>query len=252
MLLRRVLPFAAAALVVPLLVLQIAMVSACGTVLQTDYLANRLEEAGTYDFLLDRLLPTALDDARNAESLSADGTLDSNPLVVLGISNRHLVAWTTRVVPREWFDETVRTAATEVWGYVIGRSDEFAVTLRLPTEDEVLSSETSNLLKRSDLYDYAVDSHLAPAAEEILAAEVLPFGAGLSAARVESAVRQVVSKGWFDDRLADAVAASVPYATGSERGFDVRMDLAELGRPLQRNTSCCCTTRAPTIRCTTR
>ena len=160
---------------------------------------------------------------------SADGGLDSNPLVVLGIDNRHLVAWTTRVAPREWFDETVRTAATEVWGYVTGRSDEFAVTLRLPTEDEVLASETSNLLRGSDLYDYAVDSHLAPAAEEILAAEVLPFGAGLSADRVESAVRQVVSKGWFDARVADAGAAFVPYATGSERGFDVRMDLAELG-----------------------
>ena len=229
MLLRRVLSFAVVVLVVPLLVLQIAMVSASYTLLQTDYLADRLEEAGAYDFLLDRLLPTALDDARNAKSLSVDGTLDSNPLIVLGISNRHLVAWTTSVAPREWFDETVRTAAKEVWAYVIGRSDEFAVTLRLPTEDEVLASETSNLLRHSHLYDYAVDSHLVPAAEEILTAEVLPFGSELSTARVESAVRHVVSKGWFDARVADAVTAFVPYATGSERGFDVRMDLAELG-----------------------
>ncbi len=229
MLLRRVLSFAVAALVVPLLVLVVAMASACGTVLQTDYLADRLQEAGAYDFLLDRLLPTMLDDARNAESLSADGTLASNPLVVLGVSNRHLVAWTAKVAPREWFDETVRSAATEVWGYVTGSSDEFAINLRLPTDDAVLASETSTLLKRSHLYDYAVDSHLAPAAEEILAAEVLPFGAGLSAARAESAVRQVVSKAWFDARVADAVTAFVPYATGSERGFDVRMDLAELG-----------------------
>ena len=229
MLVRRVLSFALSAILAPLLVLLIALVFACGAVLQTDYLADRLEETGPYDFLLDRLLPAMLDDARNSESLSADGTLDGNPLVVLGVSNRHLVAWTTRVGPREWFDETARASTTDVWEYLIGSSDEFAFNLRLPTDDAVLVSETSSLLKRSDLYDYAVDSHLAPAAEDILAAGVLPFGADLSAARVESAVRQVVSKAWFDAQVEDAVAAFVPYATGGESGFDVRVDLAELG-----------------------
>ena len=228
MLLRRVLSFAVAAILAPLLVLLIALVFACGTVFQPDYPADRFEEAGAYDFLLDHLLPTMLDDGRNAEGLSTDGTLENNPLVVLGVSNRHLVAWTTRVAPRDWFDETARASATDVWKYLIGHSDEFTINLRLPIEDDVLLSETSALLRRSHLYDYAVDSHLAPAAEEILAAEVLPFGSDLSAARVESAVRQVVSKAWFDARVADAVAAFVPYATGSENGFDVRMDLAEL------------------------
>ena len=227
--LRRVLSFALAALLAPLLVLLIALAFACGTVFQPDYPADRFEEAGAYDFILDHLLPTMLDDGRNAEGLSADGTLDSNPLVVLGVSNRHLVTWTTRVVPRDWFDENARASATDVWRYLIGLSDEFTVHLRLPIEDDVLVSETSTLLRRSHLYDYAVDSHLAPAAEEILAAEVLPFGSDLSAARVESAVRKVVSKDWFDARVADAVSAFVPYATGSENGFDVRMDLAELG-----------------------
>ena len=226
--LRKVLSFVVAALLAPLIVLLISLAFACGTVFQPDYPADRFEEAGAYDFLLDRLLPTMLDDARNAEGLSADGALDSNPLVVLGVSNRHLVAWTTRVVPRAWFDETARASATDVWKYLTGISDEFTINLRLPIEDDVLTSETSTLLRRSHLYDYAVDSHLAPAAEEILAAEVLPFGSGLSPARVESAVRQVVSKAWFDARVADAVAAFVPYATGSENGFEVRMDLAEL------------------------
>lgn len=229
MLLRRVLSFGVAALLAPLLVILIALIFACGTVFQPDYPADRFEEAGAYDFLLERLLPTMLDEARNSESLSTDGTLKNNPLVVLGVSNRHLVAWTTRVVPRDWFDETARASATDVWKYLTGISDEFTIDLRLPIEDEVLTSETSNLLKRSHLYDYAVDSHLAPAAQEILAAEVLPFGSDLRAARVESAVRQVVSKAWFDARVAEAVAAFVPYATGSEDGFEVRMDLAELG-----------------------
>lgn len=228
MLLRRVLSFAVAAMLAPLLVLLIALVFACGTVFQPDYPADRFEEAGAYDFLLDHLLPTMLDDGRNAEGLSTDGTLENNPLVVLGVSNRHLVAWTTRVAPRDWFDETARASATDVWKYLIGHSDEFTINLRLPIEDDVLTAETSALLRRSHLYDYAVDSHLAPAAEEILAAEVLPFGSDLSGARVESAVRQVVSKAWFDARVADAVATFVPYATGSENGFDVRMDLAEL------------------------
>ncbi len=226
---RRVLSFALAALLTPMLVLLIVLAFACGTVFQPDYPADRFEEAGAYDFLLDRLLPTMLDDARNAEGLSADGTLDSNPLVVLGVSNRHLVAWTTRVAPRDWLDETARTSATDVWKYLTGVSDEFTINLRLPIEDDVLISETSALLRRSHLYDYAVDSHLAPAAQEILAAEVLPFGSELSAARVESAVRQVVSKAWFDARVAEAVAAFVPYATGTEDDFEVRMDLAELG-----------------------
>ena len=229
MLIRRVLPFVVAAILAPLLVLQVALVSACGTFLQPDYLADRLEQAEPYDFLLDTLLPAALDDARNAESLSMDGTPDGNPLVVLGVSDRHLVAWTARVAPRDWFDQTVRTSALEVWAYMTGRGDQFAITLRLPTDDAVLASETSALLKRSDLYDYAIDSRLAPAAEEALAAGVLPFGADLSAARVESAVRQVVSKAWFDARIPDAVAAFIPYATGSDDGFDVRVDLAELG-----------------------
>ena len=222
------LSFALAALLAPLLVLLIALAFACGTVFQPDYPADRFEDAAAYDFLLDSLLPAALDDARNAESLSTDGTLENNPLVILGVSNRHLVAWTARVVPRDWFDQTARASATDVWKYLTGVSDEFTINLRLPIEDDVLTSETSTLLRRSHLYDYAVDSHLAPAAEEILAAEVLPFGSDLSAARVESAVRQVVSKAWFDARVEDAVAAFVPYATGSENGFDVRMDLAEL------------------------
>ena len=229
MLLRRVLSFAVAAFVVPLLMLQLALVFACGTVLQPDYLANRLEKASAYDFLLDRLLPTALDDARDAESPLADGSLDGNPLVLLGVSNRDVVAWTVKVASQEWFDETLRTSATEVWEYVTGRSDEFAVSLRIPTDEAVLASETLTLLKRSDLYDYAIESHLAPAAEDLLASDVLPFGAGVNSTRVESAVRQVVTKAWFDARITDAVAAFVPYATGSERGFDVRMDLAELG-----------------------
>ena len=227
--LRRVLSLGVAALLVPLLVLLIALGFACGTVFQPDYPADRFEEAGPYDFLLNRLLPTMLDDARNSESLSTDGTLENNPLVVLGVSNRHLVAWTTRVVPRKWFDETARASATDVWRYLTGVSDEFTISLHLPIEDDVLTAETSALLKRSHLYDYAVDSHLAPAAQEILAAEVLPFGSDLGAARVESAVRQVVSKGWFDDRVSEAVAAFVPYATGTEDDFEVRMNLAELG-----------------------
>ena len=229
MLLRRVLSFAVAAFVVPLLMLQLALVFACGTVLQPDYLANRLEKASAYDFLLDRLLPTALDDARDAESPLADGSLYGNPLVLLGVSNRDVVAWTVKVAPQEWFDETLRTSATEVWEYVTGRSDEFAVSLRIPTDEAVLASETLTLLKRSDLYDYAIESHLAPAAEDLLASDVLPFGAGVNSMRVESAVRQVVTKAWFDARVTDAVSSFTPYATGRESGFDLRVDLAELG-----------------------
>ena len=218
----------AALLPIPLGV-ALALFVACGSVMRDDYLADRLEDSSAYDTLTTEVLPAALNDLAGMEFEQTSDLFDANPLVELGVNNDDLVAWAIAMAPRDWFDAALRQASLEVWSYMVGGADEFSVTLRSPVNDALLASETAALMRQTDLYDYAVEKLMAPAVNDFLASETLPFTGSVRPARVESAVRDVVSEDWFYARAEEAVYTVAPWIVGRESGFDFRIDLAELG-----------------------
>ena len=228
--LRVTLAVVAAVLLAPLLAMQLALLEARGSVLKADYLADRLEDAELYDFVTESVIPAAVNDLRVLQFGQEGDVFQGNPLVALEVANDDLAAWAVAMLPRDWFEATTRESAIEVWAYLSAGSDGFAVTLRPGVDDDVIASESVALLRKSGVYDYLANTRLTPLLADALAAEALPFANVPRTARLETAVRRVLPREWFDEQSLAIIYEVAPYLTGRADGFRIHVELYDRAR----------------------
>ena len=200
-----------------------------GTLLNPDFYAAQFRKADIYNFLLNDLLASAIDEVREKEADELPGNFNENPLVTVDLSTQEIVDSVNRSVPPQWFQEQVERALDQVGGYFTGRRDDFQFTIRAKERVTVLVVEARGLLIKADAHDLLLDEVVEPKVEEALEEEgALPFDVPLSGSRIVNAVRVVVPEDWVEQQLVMAIDEVTPYVVGDRDSFEIRVELASL------------------------
>ena len=194
-----------------------------GTILSPGFYADQLQKADIYQFLVNDLLASGIDEVREKESYR----FDENPLVTAGLTTQEMVDAANRAIPPQWLQEQIELTLDEIGGHLTGRRDDSQITIQTKERATQLVIEARDLLIEANSYDLFFDEVVEPKVEEALEDEgVLPFSVPLTSERLLQAVKEVIPKEWVEEQVVITIDKVTPYAVGNEESFEIRVDLA--------------------------
>ena len=230
-----------------LLLLTLVMLQVSDTFLNPDYYTERLSEANIYEFVLNDLLASAIDERRvwEAEELArrereseelarreqpdAAGTgqsVTSTPLISSGLTTEQIVASVNRAVSPGWVQELVEQSFDEIRMYLMGERDEFTVTVRAGQQVPILVDEIKSLLREADAYNLLYDREVIPAIESSLTVK-LPLGIEITSDRMVQAARAVAPPEWVQEQVEIALDEVTSYFIGDRDTFEINVQLVD-------------------------
>jgi len=185
-----------------------------------DFYIDQLRKADMYNFIYDKALPTAIDELDSEVKLD-DTTFELSPRVKAAI-----VSAARQALPPAWIQARVEDTLSEVLPYLTGDTEEFSVTVPLKDRVAGLGEALKDTLHDeevfNELYNSAVEYAVDQGMEGLKGA---PFDLGLSREELTSAIETLVSKDWLIEQFDGAVDEIVPYLTGDEEHFAIRLEL---------------------------
>jgi hypothetical protein len=224
---RRIVALPLFLLVFALLLVDLVVLQINDTFLDPGFYPDELEKANVYEFVLNDLALSFLDDARELEGESVAEGLEQNPLVAAGLTNREIVDSLNRAIPPEWVQGVVEEVFDEVGRYVAGRRDEFEVNIPVGSQVEAVVDEFIFLTRKADAYTLLFDELLDPAIEEAMQGE-LPLGLEVTPERLSRSVRAVVPPEWVQEQVEGLLDEVTPWAVGEADSFEIRARLSPL------------------------
>ena len=210
---------------------ELVVLQLSGTFLSPSYYTDVLRRAGIYEFLLEDVMTSAINEVRVPDRSTNGEPASVHPLDALDISTEEIVAAINTAFPPEWVEENAETIIQEVGAYVVGEQDSFQISVQAGDQVGTLVFEFSEVLLKSDTYDFVFDSMLAPAISDAIDGE-LPLGLEVSGDQIVTAVRRVLPAAWVNPQIESAVEEVTPYLIGNEDSFEIivpldgRMELA--------------------------
>ena len=224
---RRIVAFPLFLLVFALLLVGLIVLQVNDTFLDPGFYPDELEKANVYEFVLNDLALSFLDDARELEGESVAEGLEQNPLIAAGLTNREIVDSLNRAIPPEWVQGVVEEVFDEAGKYVAGRRDEFEVNIPVGSQVEIVVDEFIFLTRKADAYTLLFDEVLDPAIEDALQEE-LPLGLEVTPGRLSRSVRVAVPPEWVQEQVEGLLDEVTPWALGVTDSFEIRARLSPL------------------------
>ena len=178
------------------------------TFLDPGFYPEELRKADIYEFVLNDLLTSALDEAREKEPEYFADELSENPIVTTGLATEDIVASVNRAVPPEWVQGLVEQSFDQSGRYLTGESDEFAVTVRAGEQVAILVEEVRYLLRKADAYNLLYDELVTPD-------------------RLVSAIRVVAPPDWVQAQVEHVLDEVTPYLVGERDTFEISVNLSD-------------------------
>ena len=208
------------------LVVTLVVVQVSSTFLDPDFIPRELREADVYEFVLNDLLTSAIDEARDLRPDQISDRFETNPLVATKVSTEDVVASVNRAVPPEWLEAQVDEVFDQIGRYLSGERDQFTLTIQAGERVPVVVAEIKTLLRRADAYGLLFDEVITPAIDDVLADD-LPVDVNVSGQRVAEAVRAVAPPEWLQSQVDRALDELTPYIVGERDTFELRVELAD-------------------------
>ncbi len=220
------------------LVTTLAVQAADSTVARPDFLADQLEEADAYAFVIDDLVLALLQDVWRLDAEEFGWEFDENPLVASGLTPEQVAAAVRRALPPEDLERLLAPAVEQVGAYVAGERDEATIRVDAAAHLDALVTELNDLMLESGAYARLIDREFRPIFAEWVDEGLPPGGedsrwvgflrgsgggeAGGSLVRVFDSV---VTPEWVAAQVEDAAEELVGYGVGRSEGFEVRIAL---------------------------
>jgi hypothetical protein len=199
------------------------------TFLKPSYYTEQLAEADIYEFALNDLLTSALNEARDldASEFTINGeTPEENPIVTSGLSTERIVQAINRAVPPEYLQDLVEQSFDQFGGYLTAERDEFELTLRAGEQVAIMVDEVKLLLGEADAYSLLFDEAIEPEVRRAGDFE-LPLGAEASPDRLVQAARNIVTAEWAQQLVENTLDQVTSYMIGESDTFEVGIDLSD-------------------------
>ena len=216
--------FLAAILVIlltPLLAFALLVFEIDATLLSSDFYKERLRNANAYDFLLNNVATSALQEAR---ALPPPAGMTENPLNATGLSTERIVNALNRALPPGWLRKQTEYNLDQIVPFAAGDRDRFAARLDLSDRVPQIIEETGALVESADLHGMAFDMVVSPQLDT-LHARVIESGLELERERLERAFLSVFTKEWTSQQVSAIYYETAPYLTGQTDSFEARVQL---------------------------
>ncbi|MCX8213000.1 MAG: hypothetical protein OTJ97_00555, partial [SAR202 cluster bacterium] len=115
-------------LLLVLLLLTLFTLQVSNTFLKASYYTEQFAEADLYEFALNDLLTSAIDEARGLPP--SEFSLDENPIKTSALSTEQIVQAINRAIPPEYIQDLVEQSFDQFIGYLTAERDEFELTLQ--------------------------------------------------------------------------------------------------------------------------
>ena len=219
------------------LVTTLAVQAANSTVARPDFLADQLEEADAYAFVIDDLTLALLEDAWRLDADEFGWEFDENPLVASGLTPEQVAAAVRRALPPEDLERLLAPAVEQLGAYLAGERDEATLRVGAAAHLDALVTELNDLMLESGAYARLIDREFRPIFAEWVDEGLPPGGedsrwvgflrgpggeAGGSLVRVFDSV---VTPEWVAAQVGGAAEELVGYGVGRSEGFEVRIAL---------------------------
>lgn len=219
------------------LVTTLAVQAANSTVARPDFLADQLEEADAYAFVIDDLTLALLEDAWRLDADEFGWEFDENPLVASGLTPEQVAAAVRRALPPEDLERLLAPAVEQLGAYLAGERDEATLRVGAAAHLDALVTELNDLMLESGAYARLIDREFRPIFAEWVDEGLPPGGedsrwvgflrgpggeAGGSLVRVFDSV---VTPEWVAAQVGGAAEELVGYSVGRSEGFEVRIAL---------------------------
>ena len=213
--------------------------AANSTVARPGFLADQLEEADAYAFVIDDLTPALLEDAWRLDADAFGWEFEENPLVASGLTPGQVAAAVRRALPPEDLEMLLAPAVEQVGAYVAGERDEATIRVDAAAHLDALVTELNGLMLESGGYARLLEREFTPIFAEWVDEGLPPSGddsrwvgflrgpgddAGGSLVRVFT---RVVTPEWIAAQVERAGAELIAYGAGRSEGFEVRITLDE-------------------------
>ena len=221
------------------LVTTLAIHAANSTVARPGFLADQLEEADAYAFVIDDLTPALLEDAWRLDADAFGWEFEENPLVASGLTPGQVAAAVRRALPPEDLEMLLAPAVEQVGAFVAGERDEATIRVDAAAHLDALVTELNGLMLESGGYARLLEREFTPIFAEWVDEGLPPSGddsrwvgflrgpgddAGGSLVRVFT---RVVTPEWIAAQVERAGAELIAYGAGRSEGFEVRITLDE-------------------------
>jgi hypothetical protein len=188
----------------------------------TEVFKELLLEADIHAYLVDDVVKDQID---------SSSLLDGLPLGMT-LTSQQVVEGVVEIVPEPWLKDQVAGVIDEVTPYLLGRTDNFSITIpldeRAATGIDVVEGWVLTSLEGEGAYEYLLQEQIAPVIQESLGSVIeLPYGVSFTNAEIVNAVSDVLPVEWVTQRIEDAVDAVGPYITGKTESFVVVVPLAD-------------------------
>ena len=230
--LRRVLSIPVGIVFFVLLLLTLVLLQISNSFLNPDYYPEQLRKADIYEFVLNDLLTSAIDERREQEREKRDAagtgqSVTSTPLLSSGLSTEQIVSAVNRAVPPEWAQELVEQSFDEIGRYLTGERDQFAFTLSAGDRVDTLVEEFKSLIRSSDAYEVLFQEVITPEIKKAVAKKKLPLGVEFTTERLVQAARPVVPSEWVQEQVEMVLDELTPYFVGDRDTFEINLPLAD-------------------------
>ncbi len=219
------------------LVTTLLVQAANSTVARPDFLADQLEEADAYAFVIDDLTRALLEDAWRLDADEFGWEFDENPLVASGLTPEQVAAAVRRALPPEDLEMLLAPAVDQFGAFVAGEREAATVRVDAAAHLDALVTELNGLMLESGAYTLLLEREFTPIFAEWVDEGLPPGGEdsrwvgflrGPGAAAGGSLVRvftRVVTPEWIAAQVERAGHEVIAYAVGRSDGFEVRLAL---------------------------
>ncbi|MCL0100113.1 hypothetical protein M1O55_04530 [Dehalococcoidia bacterium] len=224
--LRRLICVPLSILFTALLLATLILIQVSNSLLDPDFYLEEMSKADIYEFAMDELLTTFIDEARENHSSNYLDQFEGDLFSATGLTTEQVTLSIRRVVPPKLVQLFVEQSFREIGNYITGEQAEFTVHVKLSEQSETLISEIKSLINKLDVYNLIFEKVVTPKVKDVVDSD-LPLGVTVSNIRVIESIQTIVPSKWAYRQAESAIDGITPYLLGETDNFEVRISLEE-------------------------
>ena len=213
---RRALTFPMGVLLIISTFVCLGLVGFVDTFSNQDQLKIQLEESQVYDFVLNDVIESLLNDLRDEDAENTDFIHLHNIVVDSGLSNQELVAFLNHIISSSYLQRETEQVIDQMGPYISGETTTFQINILISEQIMVLISEVVGLLNKSNAYELIID-HLA---QEVTDHPAMLISESLDRERISKLLTNLFPEKWVLEQLDSALISATPFIMDESDKFE--------------------------------
>ena len=146
----------------------------------------------------------------------------------LDISEERAIHAVENIVSKEWVNEQLAYVFEEMTPYLIGRTDEFEISINLSDRTQVAVDEVKAILDEADAYSLIYSDIVAPVINSKLGETIqLSDQIFITDVEITSSLQAVASEEWAKSTAESVIDQVTPYMLGEQDSFQITIDISD-------------------------